>query len=71
MDTAPERTDKFEAPRTATVDATQRALDREAGLIAEADADIAAGRLIEEAAIDAWIDSIGTRHELPPPRAGR
>ena len=40
-------------------------------MIAEADADIAAGRLINEAAIDAWIDSIGTDHELPLPRSGR
>ena len=36
-----------------------------------ADADIAAGRLIDEAEMDAWIDSIGTDHELPAPRSGR
>ena len=32
-----------------------------------AEADIAAGQLIGEAGIDAWIDSIGTGHESPPP----
>jgi predicted transcriptional regulator len=40
-------------------------------MVAEADADIAAGRLIDEAEVDAWIDSIGTGHEVPPPRSGR
>jgi len=49
----------------------QRRLAWEAEMIAEADADIAAGRLIDEAEIDAWIDSIGTDHELPPPCSGR
>jgi predicted transcriptional regulator len=49
----------------------QRRVAWEAEMIAEADADIAAGRLIDEAEMDAWIDSIGTDHELPPPRSGR
>lgn len=40
-------------------------------MIAEAEADVAAGRLIDESEIDAWIDSIGTKNELPPPRSGR
>jgi len=40
-------------------------------MIAEADASVAAGRLIDGVEVDAWIDSIGTDHELPPPRAGR
>jgi hypothetical protein len=30
-----------------------------------------AGRLVDEAEVDAWIDSIGTDHELPVPYAGR
>nr|WP_294555589.1 hypothetical protein [uncultured Rhodopila sp.] len=38
-------------------------------MIAEADADIAAGRLVDEADVDAWIDSIGTNRELPVPYA--
>ena len=41
----------------------------EATLIAEARADVAAGRLVEPAAVKAWIDSIGTNHELPVPYA--
>jgi predicted transcriptional regulator len=49
----------------------QRRLAREADMIAEADASIAAGRLIDASEIDAWIDSIGIGHELPPPRSSR
>ena len=41
----------------------------EAAMIAEADADVAAGRLVDEADVDAWIDSLGTDHELPVPYA--
>jgi hypothetical protein len=49
----------------------QRRLAWEAEMIAEARADIAAGGLIDDAEIDAWIVSVGTDHELPPPRSGR
>lgn len=45
----------------------QRCLAREAEMIAEADADIAAGLIVDSADVKAWIDSIGTDHELPPP----
>ena len=45
--------------------------DWEAARIAEADASIAAGRLVEEAEVDAWIDSIGTDHERPAPHRRR
>jgi len=44
--------------------------ETEAERIAKADADIAAGRLIDEQAMDAWIDSLGTDHELPLPQSG-
>ncbi len=44
---------------------------REARLIAEADASIAAGRVVTEEAFNAWVDSIGTDHELPVPQSGR
>jgi predicted transcriptional regulator len=44
---------------------------REAEMIADARASAEAGQLIDEADMDAWIDSLGTDHELPPPRAGR
>ncbi len=55
-------------PETA---AERKRLAWEAAMIAEADADIAAGRLVDEAEVDAWIDSIGTDHELPVPTSGR
>jgi hypothetical protein len=41
----------------------------EADGIAKARADVAAGRIVDEAEVDAWIDSIGTDHELPVPYA--
>ena len=46
----------------------QRRLAWERERIAEAEASIAAGLIIDAADIDAWIDSIGTDHELPPPQ---
>ena len=46
----------------------QRRIAWEADRIAEARASADAGALIDEAEIDAWIDSLGTDHELPPPR---
>ena len=49
----------------------QLRLAREAEMIAAARADAAAGRVVPEAAVDAWIDSLGTDHELPPPRSSR
>jgi hypothetical protein len=42
----------------------------EAERIAEARASAAAGRIVSSEAVDAWIDSLGTDHELPPPRPG-
>ena len=49
----------------------QRRIAWEAAMIAKADADIEAGRLVDEADVDPWIDSIGTDHELPPPYSNR
>ncbi|MDR3535473.1 MAG: hypothetical protein P4L71_03140 [Acetobacteraceae bacterium] len=49
----------------------QRRLAREADLLAEAFADVAAGRVADEAEVDAWIDSLGTAHALPPPYSSR
>ena len=49
----------------------QARLAWEAQGIAEAEADIAAGRLVDSAKVKAWIDSIGTDHELPVPYSGR
>jgi len=51
--------------------ARRRRIAHEAELLAEARADIAAGLFIDEAKVNAWIDSIGTDHELPPPYPNR
>ena len=59
------------ASRPETEAARQRRIAWEAERIAEARADVAAGRLVDEAEVDAWIDSIGTDHELPVPYSGR
>ena len=64
--------DKPDAPVTNETEAErQRRLAWERERIAEAEASIAAGLIIDAAEIDAWIDSIGTDHELPPPQARR
>jgi predicted transcriptional regulator len=36
-------------------------------MIAEAEAEIEAGKYVDADEVDAWIDSIGTEHEPPPP----
>jgi hypothetical protein len=59
------------APPPETDADRKRRIAWEAEMIAQADASVAAGRLIDAAEIDAWVDSIGTDHELPPPRSGR
>ena len=66
MDTVPRPDDGTPAPRPETEAERQRRLAWEAEMIAEADAEIEAGLFVEEAEVDAWIDSIGTDHELPP-----
>ncbi len=43
----------------------------EAEQIAEADTDITVGRVVNSAKVKAWIDSVGTDHELPIPYSGR
>jgi predicted transcriptional regulator len=44
--------------------------EAEAAADAEAEADVAAGRLISHRAIKAWVLSWGTENELPPPEVG-
>ena len=68
MDTTPRLGDstRFESPA-----AKQRRIAYEAEMLAEAFADVAAGRIVEEAEVDAWIDSLGTDHELPLPHSER
>jgi predicted transcriptional regulator len=68
MDTLNLETDTTPHPETEAD--RQRRLAWEAKMIAEADAAIAAGWLVDEAEVDAWVDSIGTDHELPVPYAG-
>jgi predicted transcriptional regulator len=58
-------------PRPETEADRQRRIAWEAERIAEARASGAAGRVVSSEAVDAWIDSLGTDHELPPPRSGR
>ena len=61
-------------PHTARAETTvekRRRLAWEAARLAEAYADIAAGRLVDSEDVDAWIDSIGTENELPVPYSGR
>jgi predicted transcriptional regulator len=67
MDTVP-RPDEDTPGRPHETEAErQRRLAWEADRIAEADAEIEAGLYVDSAEIKAWIDSIGTDHELPPP----
>jgi hypothetical protein len=40
---------------------------REASMIAEARSELDAGLYVDNAEVDAWIDSVGTDHELPVP----
>jgi predicted transcriptional regulator len=59
------------APIIETAAERQSRLVWEAGGIAKARASIAAGRVVDSAKVNAWIDSIGTDHELPIPYSGR
>jgi hypothetical protein len=67
MDTInPGPNDGANAPRPETESERQRRLAWEAEGIAAAEASLAAGLYVDADDIDAWIDSIGTDHELPP-----
>ena len=63
MDTVP-------LPHTAAdIEAEQsQQLAWEASCVAEARASLAAGFYVDADDVDAWIDSIGTENELPPPQ---
>jgi predicted transcriptional regulator len=61
--TANARDDESDEERT-------RRIAREAEGLARAIASADAGQLISSEAVDAWIDSLGTDHELPLPRPG-
>jgi predicted transcriptional regulator len=61
----------FPPPRGETVEEKSLRLAREAEMIAEARAAVAAGRVVSFEAVSAWIDSLGTEDELPLPQSGR
>ena len=61
----------WEAEMIAEADARDPAgADRRRRLTLEGLADVDAGRLIEDEAMQAWADSLGTDHELPIPQPG-
>jgi predicted transcriptional regulator len=63
--------DTGRSPPSETDAARRRRIAWEAERIAEARASAAAGRVVNSAKVKAWIDSIGTDHELPVPFSGR
>jgi hypothetical protein len=72
MDTVnPAPGESADTPRPETEAERQRRLAREAEGLAVARAQLDAGFYIDAAEVDAWIDSIGTDHELPPPPTRR
>ena len=71
MDTAPTAVDGAQEPGPETAAERQDRLAWEAKGIAEAEADVAAGRLVDAAAVRAWVESIDTDHELSVPYSGR
>lgn len=71
MDTVPTAVDNVQAPGPETEAERQDRLAWEAEGIAAADADIAAGRLVDAVAVRAWVESIDTEHELPVPYSRR
>jgi hypothetical protein len=58
------------APRKETAQEREQRVAREAEMIAEARASVAAGRVVSLEAVSAWIDSLDTDHELPLPQSG-
>ena len=59
------------SPQPESAEVRQRRIAWEAEGLAKARTSVAAGRVVDEAEVDAWIDSIGTDHELPVPYTGR
>lgn len=60
----------FPLPRNETAAEKARRGAREAEMIAEARASVAAGRTVSLEAVTAWVDSWDTDHELPQPQPG-
>jgi len=55
--------------RTTVITVRQYRQDDEVEMIAAARAEAAAGKVVDAAEVDVWIASLGTDHELPPPRS--
>lgn len=60
----------FPEPRGETAEAKAHRIAREAEMIAQARASVAAGRVVSLEAVTAWVDSWDTDNELPPPHLG-
>ena len=58
-------------PGHETPEERQRRLAWEAEMIDQALASVAAGRTVSLHAVETWIESLGTDHELPVPQSGR
>jgi predicted transcriptional regulator len=72
MDTVHHSTnDGHTSPPEETEAQRRRRLAWEAEMIAEADAEIAADLYVDGDEVDAWLASIGTDQELPPPPTRR
>ncbi len=71
MDNAPPPDGRVPTTHVDSAEEEQRRLAWEAERVAEADAEIEAGLYVDADEIDAWIDRIGTDHELPPPPTRR
>jgi hypothetical protein len=63
--------DTGQSPRSETDADLQSRIAREAAGIAEARADVAAGRLVDAALVRAWVDSLHTENTLPVPTSIR
>ena len=71
MDTAPRPDGRPDTLSWESEAERERRIAWEAEGIAAAKASLAAGLYVDADDIDAWIDSIGTDHELPPPPTRR
>ncbi len=63
--------DTGQSPRSETNADLQSRIAQEAAGIAEARADVAAGRLVDAALVRAWVDSLRTENTLPVPTSIR
>jgi hypothetical protein len=67
MDTAPLEGSRPESGETPEV--RRRRLAKQAEMITEARAQVVAGQTVSLEAVEAWIEGLGTDHELPVPQS--